>query len=296
MDLRMIAEEDAVTDHEVGSQHADRVEPFDGRLAVAMHHLVEFDDCLAGMRLHRDVAPLGFLVRFLEVALLASIDLRGADHRRDAPAGMLQGGVDGFHRRIEGLLARLLVPGVFNGVAVLGVPVALAHHRADNGADAGLGEIVDPALAAHRQIGNGGDAALQELGHRHLGRGAGILGVEAEHRQVFVERALPQLVAAILLRQALVGGFGEGMAVHVDEARDRHEPLAVDRGVGRAGVTRPDMDHLVALEHEIAAVEIDMAALGFVPCHDMVEAGDLRRLGHGISSVGRCLRLEPPAG
>ena len=92
--------------------------------------------------------------------------------------------------------------------------------------------------------------------------------------QVFVERALAQLVRAILLGQALVGRLREGMGVHVDEARDRHEALAVDRGVDRAGIARPDMDDLVALEHEVAAVEIDVALLGIVPGDDMVEVRD----------------------
>ena len=35
-----------MADHQVGPQHADRVEPLNGRLAVATHHLVEFDDGL----------------------------------------------------------------------------------------------------------------------------------------------------------------------------------------------------------------------------------------------------------
>ena len=78
------------------------------------------------------------------------------------------------------------------------------------------------------------------------------------------------------------------MAVHVDEARDRHEALAVDRGVGRAGIARSDMDDLVALEHEVAAVEIDVALLGIVPRHDVVEVGDLGRLSF------RFLRIFSP--
>jgi len=64
------------------------------------------------------------------------------------------------------------------------------------------------------------------------------------------------------------------MAVHVDEAWDRHEALAVDRGVGRAGIARSDMDDLVAFEHEVTAVEIDVAAFRLVPRHQVVETGD----------------------
>ncbi len=129
-------------------------------------------------------------------------------------------------------------------------------------------------VARHREIGDGGDAALQQLRQRDLRRGAGILGIEAEHREVFVERALPQLVAAILLGQALVGGLGERMAVDVDQARDRHEPPAVDRGVDRAGEARPDMGDLVALEHQVGVVEIDVALFRIVPGDDMVEVRD----------------------
>ena len=65
------------------------------------------------------------------------------------------------------------------------------------------------------------------------------------------------------------------MAVHVDQAGDGHEaacPRSV--AVGRAGIARPDMDDLVALEHEVAAVEIDVALLGLVPGHDVVEVRD----------------------
>ena len=61
------------------------------------------------------------------------------------------------------------------------------------------------------------------------------------------------------------------MAVHVDEARDRHEALAVDRAVGGAGVARADMHDLVALEHQVGAVEIDVPLLGLVPGDDVVE-------------------------
>jgi len=46
---------------EIGAEHANRIEPFDGRLAVAMDHLMELDDGLTGMRLHRQAAPPRFL-------------------------------------------------------------------------------------------------------------------------------------------------------------------------------------------------------------------------------------------
>ena len=64
------------------------------------------------------------------------------------------------------------------------------------------------------------------------------------------------------------------MGVHVDEARDRHEALAVDRAVDGAGVAGADMDDLVALEHQVGAVEIDVALLGFVPGDDVIEVCD----------------------
>ena len=137
VDLRMVVQEDAMADDEVGPQHADRVEPFDGRLAVAMDHLVELDDGLAGMGLHRQAAPSGLLQRLLEEALAAGVDLRGADHAGEAAARMLRGLVERCHRGLESLLAGLLIPGILNGVAVLGVPDALPHHRTDDGADAG---------------------------------------------------------------------------------------------------------------------------------------------------------------
>ena len=65
------------------------------------------------------------------------------------------------------------------------------------------------------------------------------------------------------------------MAVHVDEAGDRHEALAVDRRVGGAGVARPDMHDLVAREHEVGVVEIDVPLLGLVPGDDVVEVADV---------------------
>src|SRR5258707_1156687 len=64
------------------------------------------------------------------------------------------------------------------------------------------------------------------------------------------------------------------MRVDVHESGDRHETLARDRGVDRAGVTRPDVDDLVALEHEVGGVEIDMPLLTVVPGHDVVEVRD----------------------
>ena len=201
----MVVEEDAVADDEIGTEHADRIEPFDRRLAVAMDHLVEFDDGLAGMGLHRQAAAPGFLQGFLEEAFAAGVDLRRPDHARDAAAGMLGRFVERLHRGLEGFLASLLVPGVFDGVAVLGVPDALAHHRADNSADTGRGEVVDPAVACHRQVGDGRDAALQQFGHRDLRRGTGILGIEAEDGEVFVERTLAELVAYSSVRPLLAG-------------------------------------------------------------------------------------------
>jgi hypothetical protein len=70
---------------------------------------------------------------------------------------------------------------------------------------------VDPARPRHRQVGDRGDATLQQLGDRDLGGGAGVLGREAIDREVFVERALAQLVGTVFLREALVGGLGKGM-------------------------------------------------------------------------------------
>ena len=84
----MVVEEDAVADHQVGPEHADVLEPFDRRPAVPADHLVELDDGLAGMGLHRQAALLGLLVRLLEEALAAGVDLRRPDHAAQPPAGM----------------------------------------------------------------------------------------------------------------------------------------------------------------------------------------------------------------
>ena len=59
-----------------------RVEPFDRRLAVATDHLVELDDRLAGMRLHRDAALLASCSASLKKSSLAGVDLRRAAMRR----------------------------------------------------------------------------------------------------------------------------------------------------------------------------------------------------------------------
>ena len=64
------------------------------------------------------------------------------------------------------------------------------------------------------------------------------------------------------------------MAVHVDQARDRHEALAVNRAVDGTGVARPDMGDLITLEHQVGAVEIDVTLFGIVPGHDVVEVRD----------------------
>ena len=193
--------------------------------------------------------------------------------------------VERLHRGLEGFLASLLVPGVFDGVAVLGVPDALAHHRADNSADTGRGEVVDPAVACHRQVGDGRDAALQQFGHRDLRRGTGILGIEAEDGEVFVERTLAELVAAILLGEALVGRLREGVTVHIHQTGDRDHPFAVDGRVDRARVARPDMGDLVAFEHEIGVFEVDVSLFGLVPRDDVVEVSDLGRLHEHFSPV-----------
>ena len=146
-------------------------------------------------------------------------------------------------------------------------------------------EVVEPARAADRQIGDGGDAALQQLRQGHRGRGPGVLCIEPEHRQIFVERTLAELVAADLLGQALVGRFGEGMAVHVDEAGNGHETRARNHAVRRAGIARSDMQDFVAREHQVGVGEIDVPLFGLVPANSEVEA---------LNTRGSCTHLDLP--
>ena len=72
------------------------------------------------------------------------------------------------------------VPDIVEAMAGRHEPAGIAIHRRSDGADAGVGQGVEPAVPGDREIGDRGAAALQQLGDGVLGRG--LVGLELGRR------------------------------------------------------------------------------------------------------------------
>src|SRR5579883_1286076 len=268
MEPGMMVEEDAVADDGAGAERAQGVQPFDRRLTVAAHDLLEFDDALRRMDLEGK-APLARGRRRIGDELgRAGVDLRRADEAREAARGVLARPFDKAERALHGGTPRRLVPFVVDGMAVTGEPAGGAEHRRRIGADAAFAERVEPALMLDRKVAERGDAARHQLRQGHLVGGAFARGVALEEEEVLVKRAHIELGAADFVGEALQHRLGRGMGVDVDEAGHDEKTAPVDLARGGVAARRADMRDAVAGEFDIDAAAIDMPPRATVPGDD----------------------------
>ena len=105
MQLRMIVEEDAMSDDQVRSEDFERVEPLDRGLAMTPGDLIEFHDRLRRVQLGRYAALAGFSQAFTQQTGAAGVDLRRPHHAAEAGAEP-EHALQQFHDRVQRHLGR----------------------------------------------------------------------------------------------------------------------------------------------------------------------------------------------
>ena len=196
-------------------------------------------------------------------------------------------------RRVEVVLDR---------VAVGGLPRARPEHRPEHGADAGLGIVLGPVVARaspRSQIVVTPLFRSSETATRRR-RASAYVGPDAEDRHELVERALAELSASRTPPACPSSPAREpGWLWMLTKPGISIKPWPSSRA-DRAGVARPDMDHLVARERQVRRpVEIDVVLASVVPSHDPVAAAaDVGRWHRSWSSSGqrrrRCRSCSSP--
>ena len=92
---------------------------------------------------------------------------------------------------------------------VPGEPTRIAVHGRGAGADAALGERVEPSVVGYREVNQGGPPAPEQLRERDPDAGRTRFVVALEHRQELVERAVVEalLISSVMPRRSasLVG-------------------------------------------------------------------------------------------
>src|SRR5215475_8232119 len=148
----MVVEEKAVPNDGVPAERANRVQPADGRPAVAANHLVKLVDALGGVDLQGKPALDRIVVGIADQLWGTGVNLGRHHHAAEAPRGMLDGKIDEPTRVLEALAPGLLVPAIVELVAVLCEPARVAEHGRGHRADAGLCQRVDPAWERWRDV------------------------------------------------------------------------------------------------------------------------------------------------
>src|SRR5260221_5263280 len=134
----MVIQENAVADDGVWPQRTQRLQPFDGRLAVATHDFLELDDALGGMDLEGEPALARRLRGIGDELRRAGIDLSRADHAGEPARRVLLCAVDEAECAFHRFPAGLLVPFIAHSMAVARSPAPSAEH--------GRGLVAHPAL------------------------------------------------------------------------------------------------------------------------------------------------------
>ena len=284
---RVMVEEDAVADDRMLAQHADIAHPLNGGAAVAADHLLELVHRLGGVGLPGQVLLLGVIEAVAQQVGGAGVDLRRRHHAHQAARGMLVGKVDGAHRLFHpGAAAAGLVPVVLKLVAVIGVPFGVLEHRSHAGTDAGFRQHVEPGVEREGIVDHRGDAAGQQLGHGDPQTGGQSLGIVLEDGEELVERGVEEAGAADLVGHALAQRLAGRVGVDVDEARHHHALGAVHLHVDLAGIAAADLGHHAAGEDDVAALQVDVAALLGVPGDDPGGVADDGGAGGGRTAHG----------
>ena len=233
---------------------------------MATDHLPKLGDRLGGVDLQGQASFLGEGMGVAQQVLGAGVDLRRRDHAGQASRGMLKGQVEGLTGLFEaGWPAIRIAPIILQGMAVAGEPGGVAKGRRDTGADAAVGQQIEPTVEGGGEIDHRGTAASQQFGERHLDAGRGAGGVVVEDGQKFIERGMVKIGAANFIGDALAQRLAGRVAVDIDQPRHDQAVAAVDLNLGRAGVAPADMvDQAVGKGH-IAVIEINMALVGGIP-------------------------------
>jgi len=150
---RVMVEEDAVADDGPRPQHAQRIQPLDGRHAVPARDLVQLHDRLCRMNLERQLQPLRLGIAVADQLGRACVDLRRRHHAGEPPARVPSRRLHDGQRLVHGAAAGRLVPLVLDHMAVPRVPARRPVHGREHPAQAARGQRLHPALARHRQVG-----------------------------------------------------------------------------------------------------------------------------------------------
>jgi hypothetical protein len=135
----VMIEKDAVTDDRARRKHAERLQPFDRGLAVPANDFVKLRQRLRGMGLIGEASPSRFAERVAKKTFGAGVDLCGADHAREASAGIGLRLVDLSQRELESLIAASFIKIVFHDETV-------AEHRRDADPQSRARKNVEPSL------------------------------------------------------------------------------------------------------------------------------------------------------
>jgi hypothetical protein len=204
---------------------------------------------------------------------------------------MLARPVDHSERAVESFPPGLLVPGVTHLVPIWRVPPARAEHRRGIDPHAAGAERVEPILARGGEVAHRGDAALHQFAQRDLGCGPPAVGIGLEQRQVFVERAHIELMAADLVGEALQHRLRGRVRVDIDKTRQDRKAACVD--LDRIGVIgwprRADRGNRAPFDRQVDIPAIDMGLRRLVPgdepggvANDFPRLGWFERIRHGI--------------
>ena len=257
-------DEDDVAEDVPLAEEIDRLQPLDGRHAVALDDLIELEDRLAGVQRERHAASGRTPRRLMRRS--SSVQVSTCERREEALDAAVRRAIDALdelHRPPEARFARLLVPLVLHLLAVARQPAPGAVAIGDVGAHAaalgGGGGVV--ALAAdlhHRRR-----ARADQFGHRVVNRGVArrLVNRRRAHRQHLGEAGHRELPPPAILDERFVERRLAQMRVRVDEPRRDDLVARVDDAVHLPAECPAHMDDLIALDDDAPVLQDAMPAL-----------------------------------
>ena len=151
---RVMVEKDCMAEDRVLAERAHVGQEADRGPAVAPLHLVELGDALGDVGLERQVALDRVVVGVAQGVGAAGVDLAGIDHAAEPAAGMLGGEVDDGAGARERLSPGRVVPLVLERVSIAREPSRIPESGGHHGADAAVGQGVEPFVIGRGEIGD----------------------------------------------------------------------------------------------------------------------------------------------
>ena len=255
----MLVDEDRVSQNGVGAEKADIGRIFERRLAVPVHDLVEFD--LRLRNVGREPAPRLAREggRVAQGGFGAGLDLSGKDDAAKPAARLPLRLFHHANRRLEGLPPLGLIPLDAEAAPASDAPAGVGEIGSDIETEAAPRRAVQPPFHRPREIDHGRDAGQQKFGVGHLHSRPAAVRVQDEGAHALIEPGVVHLRDAMVLPHTLVGGFGMGMRMKVDETRHRAAARAVDGPVRGAFVAAADLHDPVPRKGDISVAEIAVA-------------------------------------